>query len=379
MRLMARRLIVALAGATVGTAGLIGLWLWRHVPTEPPSPPNYEDDLSWLCRPGRPDPCSAPTTATIFEPNGGRRIETYAPDPAAAIDCFYLYPTVSTVRRAYSPIAATADEIVAARIQFARFASVCRPFAPLYRQVTLAGLPALFGGDPEHVNLDVPLRDVAAAWKSYLAKDNNGRKVVLVGHSQGARLLARLMAAEFDGKPLQARLVFAILPGADIDVPESKDVGGSFRHIPLCRFDAQTGCVLAYSAYPEDAPIPADARFGATATKGMRDACVDPAALAGSPHLDADLPLTPDLKAKFGTDFAAFPGVFSAACRHDGRFSILAVGVRPDSRAGETTKALLDRLAEYRPGSGFHSLDISLALGSLVELVGKQASSREHP
>ena len=100
------------------------------VPVPTPKPPDYDQPSSWLCRPDRSDACAKPTTATVFENDGGKRVITSTPDPAAKIDCFYVYPTVSHATGDNAPIAATGDEIGAARIQLARFASVCRTFAP---------------------------------------------------------------------------------------------------------------------------------------------------------------------------------------------------------------------------------------------------------
>ena len=346
------------------------------VPVPTPKPPDYDQASAWLCRPGRPDACATPTNATVFQPDGGKRVVTYAPDPAAKIDCFYVYPTVSHAPGDNAPIAATGDEIGAARLQFARFASVCRPFAPLYRQVTRDGLRKVV----DHKEFDVAPRaiayaDVRAAWKSYLAHDNAGRGFVLIGHSQGSKMLARLIADEIDGKSEQARLVGAIIPGTNVDVPDGKLVGGSFAHVPLCSHTGETGCVIVYSTYPADRPMAADARFGSTGKPGLAFACVDPGAIAGVPTLEADLPLRGALRTRFGTDFAELPGLISSRCTVGGPFSVLAISVKPSTQAGETTAALIDRLAEYSPPWGLHGLDINLAEGTLVEIVRRQAAT----
>ena len=50
-----------------------------------------------------------------------------------------------------------------ARFQAARYAGTCRVFAPVYRQVTLAGLSTAAPADRERA-----YRDVRAAWRDYL-------------------------------------------------------------------------------------------------------------------------------------------------------------------------------------------------------------------
>ena len=346
------------------------------VPVPTPKPPDYSQSSAWLCRPDRPDVCAKPTTATVFEPDGGKHVVTTAPDPAAKIDCFYVYPTVSRAAGDNAPIAATADELGAARNQLARFASVCRPFAPLYRQVTREGLRKVI----DHVEFAVGPRiiayaDVLAAWKSYLAHDNGGRGFVLIGHSQGSKMLARLIADEIDNKPEQARLVGAIIPGTNVDVPVGKLVGGSFKHVPLCTRSGETGCAIVYSSYPADRPIPSDAHFGATRTPGMSFACTDPSAIAGVPTLDAALPLHGARRERLGTDFAELPGLVSSQCNADGRFLVLAITVKPSTQAGETAATLIDKLADYSPSWGLHGLDLNLAEGTLVDIVRRQAAA----
>ncbi len=70
------------------------------------------------------------------------RVERFRADPNAPIDCFYIYPTVSRDPGGNSTMK-IGDELVAVvNQQFARFASVCRPYAPVYRQATLTALRA---------------------------------------------------------------------------------------------------------------------------------------------------------------------------------------------------------------------------------------------
>jgi hypothetical protein len=199
-----------------------------------PSPNDYSDAKSWLCKPGRHDACETELATTTISANGSMTRETWKTNPDAPIDCFYVYPTVSTDPTPNSDMTADEAERNVIRQQFARFASQCRPYAPMYRQVTLAGLrtrltnPAAGGSLANGLQYD----DVRDAWNHYLTHDNNGRGFVLVGHSQGSFILDELIRNEIDGKPVQSRMVSAILLGATLTVPKGKDVGGSFQHIP---------------------------------------------------------------------------------------------------------------------------------------------------
>ncbi len=110
--------------------------------------------------------------------------------------------------------------------------------------------------------------DVRDAWNYYLEHDNRGRGFVLVSHSQGSFILSRLIREEIDGKPVQARMVSAILLGTTLAVPQGKDVGGAFQHIPLCRSASQTGCVITYTSFRSTVPPPANTLFGKVTKKG---------------------------------------------------------------------------------------------------------------
>ena len=81
--------------------------------------------------------------------------------------------------------------------QFARFGSKCRTFAPMYRQITLRGLQTALATSADPLALfskGLQYDDVRDAWQHYLKNDNQGRGVVLIGHSQGAYILQALIA-----------------------------------------------------------------------------------------------------------------------------------------------------------------------------------------
>jgi len=141
MPLMRLRKSLALALAT--TAAVPAL-------AQPVATPEatYDAPEAWLCRPGRTDACSAEQAYTRIAADGTRTVVTVKPAADAPIDCFYVYPTISQDPNPHSTLTAGAGERRAVSQQFAPFASVCRPFAPMYRQVTLAGLRAAMMGWP---------------------------------------------------------------------------------------------------------------------------------------------------------------------------------------------------------------------------------------
>jgi hypothetical protein len=238
------------------------------------------------------DPCEIPLDTTIREPGGGERVETPArpPQDARPIDCFYVYPTVSNQPTPNASKSRDPELVSIAKYQAARFSSQCRMFAPIYRQGTIAGLVTADVQDQKKIR-ETAYADVAEAWVEYLARHNGGRGVVLIGHSQGTRMLRALIRREIDPRPEQRRLlVGAMLLGGNVTVARGRAVGGDFQHVPVCTRPGQFGCVVAFSTYAEDPPD--DSRYGRLDPSepdpmgfptgpGYEVACTDPGQLSG--------------------------------------------------------------------------------------------------
>ncbi|HIG43367.1 MAG TPA: DUF3089 domain-containing protein, partial [Gammaproteobacteria bacterium] len=160
---------------------------------------DYADKESWLCRPDFMNACDTNLDTTIVAADGSLTVEPYVPHKNPPVDCFYVYPTVSNDPTGNSDMVAGPEEMTVIHAQFARFGAVCRTFAPLYRQVTLTALRAGFSDKPIQSDRALGYQDVVDAWRYYLKHDNDGRGVVLIGHSQGSGVLTGLIASEIDG------------------------------------------------------------------------------------------------------------------------------------------------------------------------------------
>src|SRR5919106_3596928 len=101
------------------------------VPTEQKN--DYSGPKAWLCGFNGHQACDVDLSTTVVAADGKLTRETWTADPNAPIDCFYVYPTVSTDSTPNSDMAADPPELNVIRQQFARFAAKCRPYAPLYR------------------------------------------------------------------------------------------------------------------------------------------------------------------------------------------------------------------------------------------------------
>ncbi|MBM4269602.1 MAG: DUF3089 domain-containing protein [Deltaproteobacteria bacterium] len=342
----------------------------------------YSDDAHWMCKKGLAnDVCDQSLDATVVAPDGTLTLEPHVPASDPDFDCFYVYPTVRLGTEGNAPFDGNYDEeIYTTRAQAARFGRHCEVYAPLYRQRTLTATGSNNG--------EIAYADVLDAFRYYLGNLNEGRPFVLIGHSQGAGHLRRLVAEEIDGDPgVRDRMISAILLGTTVEVPEGADVGGSFDNVPACRSSDQFGCVISYASYRSTVPPPPSSLFG-RARPGMQALCTNPASLSGGagplvPYFnivdDSQFsPANPRLAwdddvvdpPAIATPFVALPGMITAECAVAGGASYLELtpvgdpGPRADDFGGDLT-----------PEWGLHLLDASAALGNLVEIAAAEAAA----
>jgi hypothetical protein len=342
----------------------------------------------WLCGPGvAHDPCRPALSTTRYhgwsQPAGHftpkRRLH--------AVDCFYVYPTVSdqTTRLANKHVDPEIRSI--ALYQAARYSQVCRVWAPVYRQATV---PALQSEATTRGDYLTAYGDVRRAFHAFLRRIGQHRGFVLIGHSQGSFHLERLVRREIDTHPgLRRRMVSAVLLGGDITVRKGKDRGGVFRHVPTCRRATQLSCVIAFSTFNETPP--AGAIFGRGASRvdsflglphrpNLESACTNPANLGGNHRvpLSSVVPVAPFAPgtliaagiAVLGLPWPSAPttfihagGAFTGRCSRAGGAHVLRV----ESAAGTPVPR-----PSPTPEWGLHLVDANIALGDLVSVVRRQ-------
>jgi len=388
---MTKRMLATLAvGAALGMGA-------AQAHAQAPAKNDYSKPDAWLCWPGKAgDACSVDMTATVVKADGSTSVERFKADPKAPIDCFYVYPTVSTDPGAVSDMAANAEELNVVRQQLARFGSKCRIYAPLYRQFTLTALRAMVSGTPLPGSADPGVRqvgynDVVDAWNYYLANQNKGRGVVLIGHSQGSGLLQRLIPAEIEGKPVRKQVVSALILGSNLGVEKGKDTG-TFKTIPLCKSARQIGCAISYVTFRDTVPPPGNSRFGKMQNAAMEAACTNPAALAGGKaELKAYMSNTANIASSAApapawvkdkpnpkTPFVTLPGLITGQCVSKDGFTYLEAQVNAnpaDPRTDVINGDVVGAGGVVAKDWGLHLIDANIAMGNLVDVVGEQAKA----
>jgi hypothetical protein len=274
--------------------------------------------------------------------NGTKTQVGHQPDDGSRFDCFYAYPTVSLQGGDNANLAVEQPEINIAIEQASRFSQVCQVWAPIYRQRPKVGVSSDVNAAAE-----VAYESLLSAWKDYLANFNNGRPIIIIGHSQGAIMLQRLIESQIDSNAaVRKQIVSAILPGSNT---------GGFTNLPACHSSRQTGCTIAYSTFYEEPP--GDAIFGRLG--GM---CNNPASLAGG---------VGGLQPYFRVNNAwvYYPGLYTGSCVSADGATWLQVNVAP----GDSRPRLSENLG---PGWGLHEHgDIDLFLGNLVNDVATEESA----
>jgi hypothetical protein len=348
----------------------------------------YADPAHWLCRPDKDDVCDHDMDATVVKANGRTKLEKFKAARKPKIDCFYIYPTISTDPGGNSDLVPSEnDELFVVRQQAAHLGAECRVFAPVYRQVTLTALIGLLAGQTPDIDPALAYADVVDAWKHYVANDSEGRGVILIGHSQGAGVLTELIKNEIDPYPeLRARLVSAMLLGTSLQVPNGADVGGDFANIPLCRDRKQVGCAITYGSFRSTAPPPSNSFFGTSDGPGLKAACTNPAALSGGsgtlhpyfPTNGASLAILnvpppqwvdASKNVTITTPFVTLPKFVDAECAETNGFVYLSLIVH-----GDPGDPRIDDIGgDLTPEWGMHLIDVNVAMGDLVSVAHSEA------
>lgn len=179
-----------------------------------PSAPDYTRPAHWAALPDRKDAADLVPTHSSFTNQ----------QATASVDVFFVYPTmyVGKPQGSQSWNADVNDPTLNARIdssaitnQATVFNGSCKVYAPRYRQAHYA---VFLTKDTaaQHQALDLAYTDVRTAFLYYLSHYNQGRPLIVAGHSQGSIHAIRLLQEFFDGKELQQQLVAAYLIGRPV-------------------------------------------------------------------------------------------------------------------------------------------------------------------
>ncbi|MEM6805883.1 MAG: DUF3089 domain-containing protein [Bacteroidota bacterium] len=117
----------------------------------------------------------------------------------------------------------------------------CKVYAPRYRQMIYGGYLSKDTASKRKA-LTLAYQDVKKAFQYYLDNLNEGRPIIIAGHSQGAFHAQWLLQEFFDGKELQNQLVAAYVPGWPFKA-------NKYEQIPVCTNSTQNECVMGWNTW----------------------------------------------------------------------------------------------------------------------------------
>ncbi len=335
----------------------------EFVEQEPLEVNAYQDPSMWISRPGIGvnDPARWQPAYAAVEPEPGasgssstaRPLRSGAAPDAPDFAVFFVHPTSYLSRTSWNAKLGEDADAEAERVARLYVRGMASPFnaasqiwAPRYRQATMG---AFLTDKPEAgAAIDAAYTDVRDAYRYFIESLDDDTPIVIVGHSQGALHLLRLLREEVMDGPAANRLVAAYAIGWPVSVEHDLPVIG----IPACATPSQTGCLISWSSFAE----PAD-------PTSVIETYADSVGYDGQQRGDSQILCTNPLTGMFGGSAPAsanlgtlvpddsisngelVPGAVPARCSERG---ILLIGDPPE-------------LGPYvLPGNNYHVYDIPL-------------------
>ena len=205
------------------------------VSIRPPSP-DYSQEQYWAALPNKIDSADRVPIQDFSD------MQATAP-----VDVFFLHPTTYSRKKINNYWNAPLDsEEINSKTdkgsilhQASIFNAAGRIYAPRYRQAHLSVFFDLKNQQKNEQALSFAYEDVKAAFSYYLKHYNQGRPIILAGHSQGALHGKQLVKEFFNGTELEQKLVVAYLVGMPI-------IKNELGNIKLCQDENDTNCFCSW-------------------------------------------------------------------------------------------------------------------------------------
>ena len=338
----------------------------------------------WLCKPGqRPDPCSVSLATTVFSPTLHKlRVIHPARDAKPAIDCFYVYPTVTDQKTPQRRPATSTPRSARSRSTRRRATrSDCRVFAPMYRQVTLHGATRQRASSPRQRD-DRRTATCVAAWRDVPAQVQPRPRLradrplaglvrAAAAHRQGDRCQARRAQAARVGDPARRQRDRSARQGRRRRLPAHPGVPlgdpARLRHrlLDLRRSRRRpTACSGARRHGPRRCSAPTRPRSAAAPPRSTR--LPDRAVRAGHAHRRRHQPARRPAAAASTPWVSSRPAPTARAAR---RPAAPVCCRSPPCDGAPTPTPVPD------PTWGLHLVDANIALGNLISVVHTEANA----
>ena len=205
----------------------------NHNLYNPVTKPDYHNLSSWLAHPNQIEKID------FLHDNDGTK----------KADIFFIAPTLFSDKKNPNWNSDIYDEefknyLLNSTIKFQATAwlDAGNLYSPNYRQAHFRVFDERYWKIGGEKTLELAYEDIKSAFIVYMEKYNNGRPLIIAGHSQGAAHAASLLKEFFDGKELQKKLIAAYLPGTKIT---SED----FFDLELMKDPNETGGYVTWNTF----------------------------------------------------------------------------------------------------------------------------------
>ncbi len=359
--------IIVLIIAGAATYSLFGVQLMKTalVPTTafktlpPPQRSVYSDQKMWVARPDIPENPSS------WLPEG-----VVAPEKIGDAAIFYVHPTTFLDRKDWN--ASLGDEETNRRTaiftkgQASAFTAAGEVWAPRYRQATFG---AFLTDKPERERaFDVAYMDVAAAFDEFVKEIGPKRPIILVGHSQGALHLTRLIVEKIAQGTISKRIVAAYIIGWPLSTKTDVPAIG----FPPCDGPDASGCLLSWQSFAE----PADYKM-------ITDVYDSSVGFDGQPRIGSTILCSNPLTGSVGGTSPAELNqgtLINSADLMTGQIKPGIVSATCDARGFLLIGPPLEEMKSYvLPGNNYHVFDFSLYWANIRADALRRLAAFENP
>jgi hypothetical protein len=196
--------------------------------------PDYSLEKNWAALPFRKD-----------KADNIPRNEAWIPDSLKPVDVFYLYPTFYTKGKTWNADINNKSlnrkiDRFPLKLQATAFNRIGRVYAPRYRQAHIDSYFDETGGREK--TLKLAYEDVKNAFDHFLEYYNDGRPIVIAGHSQGSEHCKKILKEYFDNEFSKHRLVAAYIVGISVFEKE-------YKVLEPCEYPEDINCYMTWASY----------------------------------------------------------------------------------------------------------------------------------
>lgn len=220
------------------------------------TPTNYAAPQNWVINHNLGKHIPIDPSYTIVQPDTNiRTVVTLPYDTTSLYNIFCVYPTIPTgggIGVHVHPLAFDSATVVPiVTDMFSQYGRYGKIFTPYYRQANGATFTST-NKNNQAVTLDTALTDVIAAFNYFYTNCNNGKKIILIGHSQGSVLLGMMLRYfEMTNPSILSDIDFSVLPGfrTGPHTLNSSNTGGWFQNYPICQTPSDLNCIMTWQTF----------------------------------------------------------------------------------------------------------------------------------